>query len=112
MSLARKRAAGNKTVTDAQKRAIAERKAKQKALADHKSQRAVEDQESKTAENEPPTYEMEQREIRQVLHKAQMEQRKALQEQCRAEESGAARRRNRCEEQSKASRRSDGEAVA
>lgn len=80
LSLARKRAAGNKTVTDAQKRAIAERKAKQKALADHKSQRAVEDQESKTAENEPPTYEMEQREIRQVLHKAQMEQRKALQE--------------------------------
>ncbi|MBW3094679.1 hypothetical protein KIH75_04855 [Bifidobacterium sp. 64T4] len=72
LSLARKRAAGNK--------AVAERKAKQKALADHESQRAAENQESKTAENEPPTYEMEQREIRQVLRKAQMEQRKALQE--------------------------------
>lgn len=69
LSLARKRVAGNKAVLEAQKKAREEREA-----------RRVQEQAQAQAVAETPTDEMTQREIRQALHKAQVEQRKALQE--------------------------------
>lgn len=69
LSLARKRVAGNKAVLEAQKKAREEREAQ-----------CVREQAQAQAVAETPTDEMTQREIRQALHKAQVEQRKALQE--------------------------------
>ncbi|WP_418218775.1 hypothetical protein [Bifidobacterium angulatum] len=69
LSLARKRVAGNKAVLEAQKKAREEREAQR-----------VREQVQAQAVAETPTDEMTQREIRQALHKAQVEQRKALQE--------------------------------
>ena len=69
LSLARKRVAGNKAVLEAQKKAREEREAQR-----------VREQAQVQAVAETPTDEMTQREIRQALHKAQVEQRKALQE--------------------------------
>lgn len=69
LSLARKRVAGNKAVLEAQKKAREEREAQR-----------VQEQAQAQAVAETPTDEMTQREIRQALHKAQVEQRKALQE--------------------------------
>lgn len=69
LSLARKRVAGNKAVLEAQKKAREEREAQR-----------VRKQAQAQAVAETPTDEMTQREIRQALHKAQAEQRKALQE--------------------------------
>lgn len=69
LSLARKRVAGNKAVLEARKKAREEREAQR-----------VREQAQAQAVAEPPTDEMTQREIRQALHKAQVEQRKALQE--------------------------------
>lgn len=69
LSLARKRVAGNKAVLEAQKKAREEREAQR-----------VREQAQAQAVAEPPTDEMTQREIRQALHKAQVEQRRALQE--------------------------------
>ncbi|WP_329970123.1 hypothetical protein [Bifidobacterium angulatum] len=69
LSLARKRVAGNKAVLEAQKKAREEREVQ-----------CVREQAQAQAVAETPTDEMTQREIRQALHKAQVEQRKALQE--------------------------------
>lgn len=67
LSLARKRVAGNKAVLEAQKKAREEREAQ-----------CVREQAQAQAVAETPTDEMTQREIRQALHKAQVEQRKAV----------------------------------
>jgi len=74
LSLARKRAAGNKAVAQAQK------KAREEQAAQHARQQAQAVAAAAAAAAEPPTDEMTQREIRQVLRKAQIEQRKALEE--------------------------------
>lgn len=69
LSLARKRVAGNKAALEAQK----------KAREEHEAQHAQEEAAAR-AVAETPTDEMTQREIRQALHKAQLEKQKALQE--------------------------------